>query len=131
MKIYLAARYHTYPHMQRRAHTLTLHGHEVTSRWIWGDHELRATGNAAEDNARFAQEDVQDLCRADMLLSFSEPAESAEGKPSRGGRHVEFGLALALKKDIALIDHRENVFHWLPQVKVYSSLPEWLATHHR
>ena len=46
-----------------------------------------------------------------------------EPSSSRGGRHVEFGIALARSKRLIVVGHRENVFHWLHMVEFYS---EWL-----
>jgi hypothetical protein len=42
MKIYLAARYSRHPELQAYTRDLQAHGFEVTSRWLWGDHEIRA-----------------------------------------------------------------------------------------
>ena len=43
---------------------------------------------------------------------------------TRGGRHAEFGIALALGKRVIVIGPRENVFHALPAVERYES---WAA----
>ena len=45
-------------------------------------------------------------------------------RSGRGGRHVEFGLAIAWGKPVYLVGERENVFHWLPQVRVFPALDE-------
>lgn len=117
MKIYLAARYIHHPWLRDVAAELTAMGHEVTSRWIQGGHELSKEGSAAAaeaDRRRFAMEDVEDLRAADCCLSFTEAPRSTN---SRGGRHVEFGLALGLGKRVIVVGHRENVFHCLPEVE--------------
>lgn len=56
---------------------------------------------------------------ADLVVSFTE-AEDAPA--SRGGRHVSFGVALALGKRLVVVGHRENVFHTLPQVQFFGSV---------
>jgi len=54
-----------------------------------------------------------------VLLFFSEPPDSHS---KRGGRHVEFGLALAWGKRLMIVGPRENVFHCLPQVEQYANM---------
>lgn len=118
MKVYLAARYSRYPEMQGYAAQLTECGHEVTARWILGDHELRADGQSDADEwaVRWAQEDWDDLVAADVVISFTEGPTNVPGR-ARGGRHVEFGAALALRKRVIVVGYRENVFHHLPHVE--------------
>jgi nucleoside 2-deoxyribosyltransferase len=109
MKIYLAAKYSRREEMQRYANQLAARGHQVTSRWIHGDHE--GDGYMARA-ARFAQEDLDDLAEADCLIQFVESARAE----TRGGNHVEFGYALATGKLLVVVGVRGNVFHCLPQV---------------
>jgi hypothetical protein len=54
---------------------------------------------------------VEDVKRADCLISFTE--DLTVPNTSRGGRHVEFGLALALAKLCYIVGPVENVFHEL------------------
>lgn len=63
MNIYLAARYSRYPEMQHYARELRQYGHKITSRWILGDHDLRASGHSDSPYyaALWAQEDWDDL----------------------------------------------------------------------
>ena len=124
--VYLAARYSRYEEMQGYAKTLAELGIDVTSRWIQGDHQvsdkaLLDVGAEAdhEERIRFAEEDILDLRRASIMVNFTEPPRAG---PSRGGRHVEFGLALAHGLTVYVVGHRENVFHCLPQVRYY---PFW------
>lgn len=123
MKIYLASRYSRFKEMQGYRDDLAAQGHEVTSRWIEGDHQIDDKGLSAEADAaertRFAIEDWDDLMAADCVISFTEQPRSNN---SRGGRHVEFGAALAADKVCLIVGYRENVFHCLPQVVYY---PRW------
>jgi hypothetical protein len=114
MRIYLAAKYSRNPEMRVLRDVLETRGHVVISRWINGNHELTDINNDLE-YARFAQEDFEDLCRSHVVLWFSEP-KKIEGR-NRGGRHVEFGLALAWGIRIIVIGRKENTFHWLPEVE--------------
>jgi len=72
----------------------------------------------------FAEHDRDDVLAADMLVAFTEPPRSCA---TRGGRHVELGLALGYGKRVAVIGPRENVFCWLPQVEHYAGWPDLLA----
>jgi nucleoside 2-deoxyribosyltransferase len=119
-RVYLAARYARASELFLHAMDLVSAGFVVTSRWIRGDHQasdeqLTADPGLAE---RFAAEDVEDLRRADIVISFTEEPRSGH---SRGGRHVEFGMALALGKRVLVVGHRENVFHCLPQVEYFET----------
>jgi hypothetical protein len=127
--IYLASRYSRHPEMQTYAKDLERVGYVVTSRWILGDHDIRAHGQSEADHYMplWAAEDWQDLRAAEICLSFTEPPEQGQGR-ARGGRHVEMGIALALGKRCLIVGYRENIFHWLPQIEFYPTWPECLAT---
>ena len=142
MKVYLAARYSRHPEMQEYARQLESVGIQVTSRWIYGSHQLMANGEPlgrereamfeADDpsmraqRAEFAQHDLQDVMAADVVISFTE--KSRTSSTSRGGRHVEFGVAVAAGKRCVVVGFRENVFHCLPQVEFYETWPEAFAS---
>ena len=114
MRIYLASRYEDRPTMLRWAETLTRMGHEITSRWIFGSHEITPDATSDESLRRFAEEDLSDL-EACAVFIFHSP--TAYHRTGRGGRHVELGIALARGKRIYGIGARENVFHYLPEVQ--------------
>lgn len=120
MRIYLAARYTRRMELRGYADELRAVGHEITSRWLEGDHELDDRGLSAEGSAieriRFAREDYADVAAAQLIICFTEPPRA---EPSRGGRHVEFGVALGLDKSIYVVGPRENVFYCLPWVAVF------------
>ncbi len=122
MKIYLAARYIRCMEMCFNEADLRGAGHVVTSRWIRGGDEIDDEDRAALQNAISAQEDVEDLLAADCVICFTE---EPGGRNGRGGRHVEFGMALALKKTMIIIGPRENVFHYLPEVMHFANWEEF------
>lgn len=125
--VYLAARYSRYPEMQQVRSLLDALGYTVTSRWINGGHELTKEGSTEAHEAeriRYAQEDMADLLAADIVISFTEEPRTTK---TRGGRHVEFGAALALRKTVIVIGYRENVFHTLPEVLFYPTLADCMA----
>jgi hypothetical protein len=122
-KIYLAGNYESHPEMRQWRKTIGESGHFVTSRWINGTHESQEGTDDYVANQSFAQEDYQDLQAADVAIFDSR---SHQHGTSRGGRHVEFGLALAWDKEIFLIGSPECVFHYLPQVYRVESLEDVL-----
>ena len=120
MKIYLAAQFSRKEEMCGYADALRAIGHEVTSRWLGQHDELPYEELTAAGCKRCAEHDVTDVKASDCVISFMEPV----GIPntSRGGRHVEFGLALALEKRLYLVGTPENVFHWYDGVIYF---PVW------
>lgn len=144
MIIYLASRYSRRLELCGYRDALRAMGHEVTSRWLDGGHQIDDAGvpigdggerlvegdggddseRAAELRERFAREDIEDLVRAEALIAFTEPPRSSA---SRGGRHVELGIALgrnvAIRQQvcrIAVVGYRENVFCWLPGITFWN-----------
>ena len=97
-------------------------GHAVTSRWLdqgsttpygWGQAEIQKASLQVQDQAR---RDIEDLTQAQAVFSFTD------GDLARGGRHVEFGIAIALGKRLWVIGPREHLFHTLGRVAWY---PSW------
>lgn len=116
MKVYLASRFSRIEELRGYKAELEAEGVTVTSRWLLGGHEWVGTDDddiPVSELARFAAEDLEDLEAADVLVCFTEPPRSG---PARGGRHVEFGWALAQGKPIIVCGYRENVFYCLPAV---------------
>lgn len=79
---------------------------------------------ADAERARFALEDVEDVYSCNLFVALME-ADARNN--SRGGRHVEFGIAIALDIPLVVIGNRETVFHHLPQVEHYDSVDKWLG----
>jgi len=145
MKIYLAARYSRRMELCGYREQLQALGHTVTSRWLNGNHQIDTSGKpigetgealvegddgsqdarATQLRESFAREDMNDVAAADLLIAFTEPPRS---NASRGGRHVELGIALGMGKDVTVIGHRENIFCWLPEVVFYDTFEDMLAT---
>ena len=129
LKVYLAARYDRREEMCRYAEILRELGHQVPARWLLGTHQIDPNPEKVDEDAEnvpieaapFAQDDYEDIRDCDCLVFFSEPATTYS---KRGGRHVEFGLALAWGKRVCVIGPAENVFHRLPEVVIY---PTWGA----
>lgn len=129
--IYLASRYSRRRELCAYRDALQVLGYHVTSRWLNGSHQfsndgkpIDETGEALIENGtcdeaaglrrEFALEDVRDVQAADVVVSFTEPPRSNH---SRGGRHVEFGMAHAMGKRLIVVGYQENLFHFLPEVE--------------
>lgn len=146
MRIYLAARYSRREELCSYREELRRMGHDVQARWLDGGHQISDQGipigqhgealvegdlcsgeilsedarsrQAAALRAKFANDDFEDVTTASCLIAFTELPRSS---PSRGGRHVEFGIALAYMCRIIIVGPRENIFHWLDEVEVYGT----------
>lgn len=121
-KIYLASRYSRHPEMQEYAKALAgLGGHAITSRWIWGNHQIpegTLEGEHLVQSVRFAIEDYEDVCAADTVIVFTDPPRTT----TRGGKHVEVGIALGRNIEIFMVGKdMENIFYYLPQIKKVDS----------
>jgi len=138
MRIYLAARYSRRLELCGYRDRLRVLGHNVQSRWLDGKHQISDVGVPIGDDgealvedadesthtkcaalrSKFADDDLEDVSGADLLIAFTEPPRSGH---SRGGRHVEFGIALGRQIPVIVVGHRENLFCWLKQVKFCGS----------
>jgi nucleoside 2-deoxyribosyltransferase len=101
------------------------HNISVCSRWL--QETVSPTVTLGELSSAYhretAQVDLDDVDDCDIFVFFSE--DPLSGVP-RGGRHVEFGYALAKGKRIAVIGPEENTFHYLSQIQHYLSVQEFL-----
>jgi nucleoside 2-deoxyribosyltransferase len=125
---YIAARFSRRPEANALARSLIERGHSVTSRWVLPDtDQVLATGLSAQaensERTRFALEDVADVHACDCMVSLMEEPRSN----GRGGRHVEFGIAIGLGKHHVIIGPRETVFHHLPGVAHFDSNADFFA----
>lgn len=124
--VYLAGQYARRDELRGMIPTLQNSGVNVTSRWLHEDANLNhsLTEFDPEWKRLTALKDYWDIQRADTLIFF---AEEPEQQPRRGGRHVEFGMALALGKKILVVGGEENIFHYMPQVRHYNTFEELLS----
>jgi nucleoside 2-deoxyribosyltransferase len=134
-KIYLAASYSRRLELCEYRKQLNELGYTVQARWLDGKHQISDNGMPLGDNgeslieasdnegnnalrAKFANDDVEDVMSADMVINFTEPPRSGA---SRGGRHVECGIAIALGKKVIVVGYRENLFHWLTCIEFHET----------
>lgn len=138
--VYLAARYSRREELAEYAAVLGFAGFSVTSRWLQGQHQIDDDGRPIGDDKeqrfedpdddapeivrlrqRFVMEDLEDVRRSNWMIAFTEEPRKST---SRGGRHVEFGIAIERGIPIVVIGPRENLFHWGPWVTWF---PDWLS----
>lgn len=144
MNIYLAACYSRRLELCGYREQLEALGHVVTSRWLNGKHQISDSGKPigdqgealveSDDNSSsncaaalreiFACEDVNDVRDASMIVNFTEVPRSEK---NRGGRHVEMGIAIEKRMRLIVVGHRENIFHWLPDVEFYATWEQCLT----
>lgn len=121
MRVYLASAYQSRELIRKYAAELTAIGFTVTSSWLEEKHEINkgTTGAATElpdsQVAAHAQTDFAEIAKSDMLVLFTQ---AATGEVGGGGRHVETGYAMALKKPVIVVGIPENVFHRLGRAAV-------------
>lgn len=128
MKIYLAASYSRRLELLGYAQQLEALGHQVVSSWVDGHHETNSPHGSqadklgdSEEQSGWATEDIRDIFECETLVLFT-----GGDHRKRGGRHVEYGIALGLGKSLVLIGQPENVFHHLGS-PVVRRFPTWEA----
>ena len=114
MKIYLAASYVRRLEMLGYKQLLEEDGYVVTSEWVTGIHE-----QTPWTETTYAQHDLQCIREADIFMGFTEQ-ENVDSKYKRGGRHVEFGYAVAYGKRLVIVGPLENAFYYLLNVIQFS-----------
>lgn len=141
--VYLAARYTRRLELCGYRAQLAALGIEVNSRWLNGSHQLDNQGNPIGDDGealveydgqsaeaptllreKFATDDRDDVLAAQRVIAFTEVPRTSN---SRGGRHVELGIAIGAGIPVVVIGPRENVFCHLPEVEHYDTWDEYLA----
>jgi hypothetical protein len=142
--VYLAARYSRRLELCRYRSQLAAIGIDVNSRWLNGSHQLDNSGRPIGDDGealveefrfesaqapaplreKFATDDRDDVLAASLLVAFTEVPRTSN---SRGGRHVELGIAIGAGIPVVVIGPRENVFCHLPEVEHYDTWDAFLA----
>ena len=124
MKIFLSARYSKRDELRAIRNALAAEGYTICSRWLDTEWELntnnRSSAAPPEYREKWAESDLEDVTSCDVFVAFTEESRSN----SRGGRHVELGAALILKKRIIVVGPLENIFHHHPDVSTILDRPE-------
>lgn len=114
--VYLAAAFRRQAEMRNYAQLVRAHGCTVTSRWLTA---LEDAPDDLDGQRVAAVQCLEDVAAADVVIAFTEPRDSGYWT---GGRHVELGYALALRKRVFVLGPHENVFHAAPGVERAASL---------
>lgn len=127
-KIYFAARLDRRAELQICAAELRFArvGYCVAS-WVFRQDHIEL-GRAGYDSAQGkfdASVDLADIEASDMVICFTEVPEIGYTK---GGRHVELGYALALKKRIYIVGPAENAFYLEHQRYTWAAFLQMLKT---
>jgi nucleoside 2-deoxyribosyltransferase len=85
-------------------------GITVVARWL---------DVAAQDSDGAAREDLEDIDASDAVVLLNPSGWARRGT---GGRHVEFGYALAQGKRLVILGDRTNVFHLHSDVRCVASV---------
>jgi len=126
MKLYLAARYTRKDEIRGYAYYLTTEGfYTITSTWFLEPHDPAVTlAEVTPANLQeYAHRDLAEIDAADALLLFSESDQTWN---KRGGRHVEYGYALAKGKRIFVVGPHENIFHYVQGVTHFDTLDDFV-----
>jgi len=103
MKFYVAA--HDRLLASLVAGVITRAGHECTSTWLKNEF-LTTEKHTIEERMSIAFEDVEDVCRSDVLVLV------AGADKYSGGKFVEAGLAMGRGIPVIVIGRRENMLLW-------------------
>lgn len=103
MKFYVAA--HDRLLASLVADVISRGGHDCTSTWI--KNEFHPTEkHTVEERMSIAFEDVEDVCRSDVLVLV------AGADKYSGGKFVEAGIAMGRGIPVIVVGRRENMLLW-------------------
>ena len=124
--VYLASMYQRRDEMCIYADILNRNGFYVTSRWLQEQEPVDSQMGDHSDEFYYqtSEDDLEDVADADFVIFFAETPETGT---TRGGRHVEFGYALALNIPVIVVGPKENVFHYNDLVAHFDSFEDALA----
>lgn len=101
--------------------------HEISSTWHDLDF-LRTSRHTVEERLEIAERDINEIGDCNVLVLLAEPPGPDGTKlMCPGGKFVEAGAALALRKLVIVLGNRENMLLWHPRVQQVESLPDLLA----
>ena len=124
MKVYIASRFERKDEMKSLSKILPGFGIHVQSRWL--DETISPTSQLSDITPVYAKEqagyDLEDIDSVDTLLFFADPVPLTV----RGGKHVEFGYALAKGKRIIVVGGNDNIFHYLDNIVHYLTVEDFI-----
>ena len=123
-RVALIARLGRRPEMREIAKRLEKLGHKMCSSWVWNDSE--DDGLTIAEKLGVAITNADNLESAGVAIAFAERLPMPPGS-ERGGRHADFGYALAVCKRVIVCGPRENIAYWHPKVEQVDSVAELLT----
>jgi hypothetical protein len=129
VRYYFAAQFARNPEMRKYRDELLAAkpDHVVTSRWIdqhGGQQEsafsVEVLTADPENCWKFGQHDLEDLDNSDTIVAFT-----GSGSGGKGGRHVEWGYAIAQALRLVVIGPRDNIFYTHPDAERYENWEEF------
>lgn len=121
-RFYICARFGRQEEARLLSGKLRMLGHTITSTWIH-QVELEMYENNHRERERAAVKDVGEVLESEALVYLSEAEENTWG---RGGRHVEFGIALGIEIPILVIGPKENLFHYCPGILHFATQDDFI-----
>ena len=115
MKVYLSGNFGDKKEILKAGTQLKGKGHHIQSGWLYGEDGLKKqyAGDPEGFNRACAEKDLQDIRDSDALILFT----GDYGSKSLGGKHTEFGYAMAIGKIVIIMGKRVNVFHFRNSLK--------------
>ena len=123
-RIALIARLGRRPEMREIAKRLEKMGHVMCSIWVHCDDEDETL--SARQKQYMALLNADNLESAGVAIAFTERPPMPPGS-ERGGRHADFGYALAVCKRVIVVGPRENLPYWDPKVEQVVTVAELLT----
>lgn len=121
MKVYLASGYRQRSFLNGFAEGLKAQGFIVCSRWLdVTERPDRDSENWEVFARRIAQENIEDLLQADVLIVDT----NGIAPTNNGGVHFETGFMVAREKLVIVVGKSGNTFHWHPSIKRVSNFSQ-------
>jgi hypothetical protein len=95
---------------------LQINGCDITASWLFIDD--------MPDADPAARLDLADVDRAQVLVLINPLKWKQDGT---GGRHTEFGYAMAAGKRLVILGARTNLFHHRSDVELVDDVPAWIV----
>lgn len=135
---YQAARFERREELRENEASLIEHGIRSHTKWLHIETDPTGTMtdvDTLEEKAHHALVDIENVLDCDFMIYYSEELDGSMVPAlwARGGRHVEFGIALMVPMHIVVIGPPENIFHWHqgkingdPQIMHFDALEDFL-----
>ena len=122
MRIYVSASYPRIEEARKVASALNALGHEVTSKWLESKASIYRADSWLAERQAAAKMDLEDVSHAEAMVVLTGDTLT------KGGRHGEVGMAVAMGMPVMLIGPREMVFHYHPCIVVADQMIDIVKT---